>query len=497
MTRSRQIWTSIVTSFALFMVTLDNLVVTTALPSIRVDLDASLASLGWTVNAYTLAFAVLLLPAAAIGDRLGRRRIFAAGLGLFTLASAAAALAPTAEALIAARAVQGAGAAAVMPLSLTLLSEAFPAGKRGLALGIWSGVSGLGVALGPVVGGAVVEGISWHWIFWINVPIGLVLVPLSIRRLTESRGAARRLDLPGLGLAGFGLLGLVFGIVKAEDYGWTSATVLGTTIGGLLLLAAFVAWELRAPEPMLPMRFFKSRAFSATSGVSLTMYFGVFGSIFLLAQFFQTAQEYTPLEAGLRTLPWTGTTMLVAPIAGILSDRIGSRPLMAAGLALQAGALAWLAAVSTPEVAYSALLAPFVMAGAGMALVFAPAANAVLSSVRTSEAGQASGATNTIREVGGALGVSVLSTVFAGAGSYASPQAFTDGLTAALWVGAAVLAAGVLSALLVPGHRSQAETAARLAAADRAAAREAAPAVADAAPARPAVPATSGAATAS
>lgn len=468
MTRSRQIWTSNITSVALFMVTLDNLVVTTALPSIRTDLDASLASLGWTVNAYTLGFAVLLLPAAALGDRLGRRRVFAFGLGVFTLASAAAALAPSADALIAARAIQGIGAAAVTPLTLTLLSEAFPAGKRGLALGIWSGVSGLGVALGPLAGGAVVEGITWHWIFWLNVPIGIVLIPLALTRLTESRGPSRTLDLPGLGLAGAGLLGVTFGIVRAEALGWTSATVLGSMIGGLALLGAFVAWELRTPAPMLPMRFFKSRAFSATSGVSLAMFFGVFGSIFLLAQFFQTAQDYSPLEAGLRTLPWTGTTMVVAPLAGIFSDRIGSRPLMAAGLALQAGALAWLAAISTPDVAYGALVVPFVMAGAGMALVFAPAANAVLSSVRTQEAGQASGATNTIREIGGVLGVSVLSSVFAGAGSYASPQAFTDGLVAALWVGSAVLAVGVIAALLVPGHRSQAEAAARNGEADRA-----------------------------
>ncbi len=459
MTRSRQIWTSIVTSVALFMVTLDNLVVTTALPSIRTDFHASLAALGWTVNAYTLAFAVLLLPAAALGDRLGRRRVFVFGLGSFTLASAAAALAPSASALIAARAFQGASAAAVMPLSLTLLSEAFPAGKRGLALGIWSGVSGLGVALGPLAGGAVVEGISWHWIFWLNVPIGLVLAPLALARLTESRGPGRRLDLRGLLLAGTGLFGLVFGIVKAQDLGWTSATVLGSALGGLVLLAGFVAWELRAPEPMLPMRFFRSRGFSATSGVTITMFFGTFGSIFLLAQFFQTVQGYSPLEAGLRTLPWTGVTILVAPIAGILSDRIGSRPLMTAGLALQAGAMALLALVSTPTVPYGHLVLPFVMAGAGMALVFAPAANAVLSSVRPQEAGQASGATNTFREIGGALGVSVLSTVFAGAGSYASPEAFTQGLTRAVWVGAGVLAAGGLVALLVPGRARQAQMA--------------------------------------
>jgi len=464
-TRSRQIWTSIVTSIALFMVTLDNLVVTTALPSIRVDLKASIAALGWTVNAYTLAFAVLLLPAAALGDRFGRRRVFAFGLGAFTLASAAAALAPSDEALIAARAFQGAAAAAVAPLSLTLLSEAFPAGKRGLALGIWSGVSGLGVALGPLAGGAVIEGISWHWIFWLNVPIGLVLAPLALARLTESHGPNDRLDLPGLALAGLGLLGLVFGIVKAQDYGWTSASVLGTGLAGLALLAAFVWWELRTPQPMLPMRFFRSRGFTATSGVSVGMFFGTFGSIFLLAQFFQTVQGYTALEAGLRTLPWTVMPIFIAPLAGILSDRVGSRTLMALGLALQAGALAWLALVSEPTVPYGQLVLPFMMAGTGMALVFAPAANAVLSSVRPQEAGQASGATNTFREIGGALGVSVLSTVFAGAGSYASPQAFTDGMTAAVMVGAAVCAAGAVCALFVPGRARQAE----LAAASRAA----------------------------
>jgi EmrB/QacA subfamily drug resistance transporter len=460
MTRSRQIWTSLVTSVALFMVTLDNLVVTNALPVIRVDFGATLASLGWTVNAYTLAFAVLLLPAAAVGDRLGRKRVFTLGLVAFTFASIAAALAPSAGALIAARAFQGASAAAVMPLSLTLLSEAFPAGKRGLALGIWSGVSGIAVALGPLAGGAVVEGISWHWIFWLNVPIGVVLVPLAISQLRESHGPNDRLDLPGLALAGTGLFGLVFGIVKAQDYGWTSATVLGSGLAGLALLAAFVRWELRAPEPMLPMRFFRSRGFTATSGVTVGMFFGTFGSIFLLAQFFQTVQGYSPLESGLRILPWTGVTILVAPVAGILSDRIGSRPLMTLGLSLQAGAMAWLAIVSEPAAAYGAFVLPFVMAGAGMALVFAPAANAVLSSVRPQEAGQASGATNTFREIGGALGVSVLSTVFAGAGSYASPQAFTDGMSAAVWVGAGVLAAGAVCALFVPGRARQAEMAA-------------------------------------
>jgi EmrB/QacA subfamily drug resistance transporter len=448
-------WTFVIVSVALFMVVLDNLVVTTALPSIRADLGATIQSLEWTVNAYTLSYAVLLLTGAALGDRFGRRRMFVIGLGMFTLASAAAALAPTTEALIAARAIQGVGAAIVTPLTLTLLAEVFPPDKRGLAIGAWSGVSGLGIALGPLVGGAVVDGISWHWIFWINVPIGLALLPLAARRLAESHGPSRSLDLPGLGLASAGLLGIVYGIVRGAELGWTSTTVLGSLVAGAVLVAAFLAWEARAPQPMLPLRFFRSRGFAAVNGVSLAMYFGVFGSIFLLAQFFQVTQGYSPLEAGLRTLPWTIMPMFIAPIAGLLSDKVGSRPLMATGLTLQAGAIAWLASVSTPSVPYSELVIPFVMAGTGMALVFAPAANAVLSSVRPEEAGQASGATNAIRELGGVLGVAVLATVFAHNGSYASPAAYTNGMTSAIWVGAAVLLAGALAALLVPGRRAQ------------------------------------------
>jgi EmrB/QacA subfamily drug resistance transporter len=459
MIRSRTGWTLILVSAALFMVTLDNLVVTTALPSIRLDLGASIDSLEWTVNAYTLVFGVLLLTGAALGDRFGRRRMFVTGMGIFTLGSAAAALAPSAGALIAARALQGSGGALVVPLTLTLLSEAFPAGRRGVALGIWSGISGLGVALGPVVGGAIVNGISWHWIFWLNVPVGLIVAPLAAARLTESRGASSRFDIPGVVLASGGLLGVVYGIVRANALGWTSVTVLGSLAAGGLLLIAFGAWESRTATPMLPMRLFRSRAFSATNAVSLAMYFGMFGSVFLLAQFFQTAQHYSAFEAGLRTLPWTGMPMIVAPIAGVLSDRIGSRVLMFAGLALQAVALTWFAFVLDASMPYTAVLGPFVLAGTGMALVFAPAANAVLSAVAPHEAGQASGATNAIREVGGVLGVAVLATVFTSAGGYATPQLFVNGLVPAVIVGAAVLGAGAIAALFVPGKASQAAVA--------------------------------------
>jgi EmrB/QacA subfamily drug resistance transporter len=453
--RTNSGWTFAIVSTALFMVVLDNLVVTNALPSIKHDLGATIQQLEWTVNAYTLGYAVLLLTGAALGDRFGRRRMFSLGLALFTVASAAAAVAPSTSALIAARAIQGVGAAVVTPLTLTLLSEAVPAERRGLAIGAWSGISGLAVALGPVVGGAVVTGISWHWIFWLNVPIGAIAAPLAMRRLSESYGESRGLDLPGLGLASAGLLGVVYGIVHASSAGWTDLTVLAPMTVGALLLAVFVAWELRAPQPMLPMSFFRSRAFTATNGVSIAMYFGTFGSVFLLAQFFQVAQGVSALESGLRILPWTVMPIFIAPLAGWLSDRIGGRPLMTAGLLLQGGGLSWLAAMMSPTVAYIDLVPGFVMAGAGMALVFAPAANTVLGAVRAKQAGQASGATNAMRELGGVLGVSVLATVFSSAGGYLSPQDFVNGLTPAVWVGAAVLFAGAVVALLVPGLRSQ------------------------------------------
>ena len=451
----RQALALIITGAAVFMVTLDNLVVTNALTSIRADLGATIAQLGWFVNAYTLTFAALLLTGASLGDRFGRRRVFAAGLGVFTAGSLWAALATSGDMLIAARGVQGLGAALVMPLSLTLLSAAFPAERRGLAIGIWSGISGLAVALGPVVGGGIVDGLSWQWIFFVNVPIGIALAPLAYRYLDDSHGPDGALDVRGLVLAITGLFALVWGIVRGNDAGWLSPEIV-TSLGlGVALLGAFVAWERRTPAPMLPLHLFRSRAFSATNGVALLMSFGIFGSIFLLAQFLQTVQGYSAFEAGVRTLPWTLMPMFIAPLAGVYSDRIGSRPLMVTGLALQAIALGWLASVSAPDVAYSSLVAPFVLAGIGMALVFAPVSNMILSSVRPSEEGKASGASSAIREVGGALGVAVLASVFARQGNTLTGQGFVDGLVPAIWVGAGVLGAGALLALVVPGRRPQ------------------------------------------
>lgn len=446
----RRGWTLAIVSVGLFMVVLDNLVVSVALPSIHRDLGASIQALEWTVNAYVLSYAVLLLTGAALGDRFGRKRMFMAGISLFTISSAAAALAPSIELLIVARAIQGFGAAVATPLTLTLLADAFPPARRGMAIGVWSGVSGIAVALGPLVGGAVVQVASWQWIFWINVPIGAVLVPLASARLVESRGPSSKLDLRGLALGSTGMFGIVFGLVRSQSLGWTNAKVLSSLAVGVLLVVTFVLHERRTEAPMLPMSFFARRGFAVTNVVSLAMYFGMFGSIFFLSQFLQDVLHNTPLQAGVKLLVWTGATMVVAPLAGVFSERYGSRPFMAAGLALQAIALGWMAATASVGQSYASLIAPFILAGSGMALVFAPAANAVLASVRTDQAGQASGATNAIRELGGVLGVSVLATVFTAHGGYVSPQAFVNGLVPAMWVGVAVLGAGSLVAVALP-----------------------------------------------
>src|SRR5947207_148383 len=371
MAQSRALWTYIVSGVAVFMVSMDNLVVTNALPVIRVDLGTGLEGLEWTVNAYTLSFAVFLLTGAALGDRFGRRLLFGLGLAVFTAASAAAGLAPDINALVVARAVQGVAGAIVMPLALTLLASVVPPARRGLAFGAWGAMSGLGVALGPVIGGAITQYSSWQWIFWINVPVGILLLPL-VALVRESRGGAGRLDLVGTVLATTGLFGVVYGLVRGNGHGWASGQVLTGLVGGGVLLLAFVAWETRAAAPMVPLRLFASRGFALTNLISLVMAFGMFGAVFLLAQFLQTVQHYSPLESGVRTLPWTAMPVLAAPIAGVLTDRIGGRRIVAPGLALQAAGVGWSADVTAPGTPYSHLVVPFVLAGTGMGLFFAP-----------------------------------------------------------------------------------------------------------------------------
>ncbi|MFI7190366.1 MFS transporter [Nocardia nova] len=437
----------------MFMVALDNLVVTNALPVIRTELNASLSDLQWFVNAYTLSFASLLLTASALGDRFGRRRIFLAGIALFTAASAACALATEPWMLVAARAIQGFGGAAVMPLSLTLLSDAVPEKMRSAAIGIWGGISGLGIAVGPVVGGAVVGGLSWQWIFWLNVPIGIAVLPFAARVLGESFGGARRFDPLGLVLSAGGVLAIVWAVVHGADDGWTSAPVLSGLLGGAALLAAFIAWEMRTPAPMLPLRLFRSRAFRVSNITSFTFAVGVFGAIFLISQYFQVVRGYSPFESGLRTLPWTAAPMVVAPVAGLVVGRIGARTLLVAGQAMLAAALAWMATVSTVDAGYGSFIGAMVLGGVGMGLTFAPSATVVMASAAAEDRAMASGTNNTVREVGVAIGVAILASIFASHGSYASPQRFVDGLVPAVWTGAVIVAAGAVIVLLrLPRH---------------------------------------------
>jgi EmrB/QacA subfamily drug resistance transporter len=451
---------------ASFMVALDTLVVSTALSTIRRDLGASIGQLEWTVNAYNLSLAVLLLPAAALGDRFGRRRLFMVGLGVFVAASAACALAPDVSLLIAARAIQGAGAALVMTLALALVSAAFPPERRGAALGLFGAVTGLAVASGPIVGGAIVEGISWDWIFWVNVPIGLLAIPLVPARIKEGFGADTSLDVPGLALVSSSALGIVWGLVRSGSAGWGSLEVAGALIAGALLGAGFVLRELRAREPMLPIRFFRSRGFSAGNAASFFTMASLFVAVFFFAQFLQAVLGYGPLGAGLRLLPWTGTLFFVAPVAGALVDRIGERPFLVGGLLLQGAGMLWVALMAEPGMAYGDLIPALIVAGCGVSMAIPASQNAVVGSVAESAIGKAAGANSMLRQLGGVFGIAVAVAVFAGAGGYASAQAFTDGFVPAIGVSAGLSVAGALSGLALPSRRRAAVPAPALETAD-------------------------------
>jgi EmrB/QacA subfamily drug resistance transporter len=447
-------WTIGLTSIAFFMVTLDALVVATALPAIGHDLKVGVQTLDWTINAYALTYASGIVTAAALGDRLGRRRVFCAGLALFTVASAACALAPTAGLLLAARAVQGLGAAAVMPLSLTILTAAFPPERRGAVVGIWGGVAGLGVASGPVIGGAITQGVDWHWIFWVNVPIGVATALLSRARLAESRGPRVRLDLPGLVLLSSGAIALVWALVRSGAAGWGSTEVLAALATGGALLAGFVRWERRAETPILPPALFESRAFSAANATAFLMTAAIMGAAVLVTQYFQIALGDTPLQTGLRLLPWTATPLLVSPAAGALSDRIGTRPLMAAGLALQAAGLGWFVLQATGQPSYGTLVLPLIVAGVGISMALPTVSAAALGAVLPADIGKASGANTTLQRFGGAFGVAIVTAVFSAHGRLGLPAEFQAGFRPALAVAAGLSLAGAATALLVSRRRN-------------------------------------------
>jgi EmrB/QacA subfamily drug resistance transporter len=444
-----RLWTVALTSVAFFMVTLDALVVITALPAIHRNLGGNVATLQWAVNAYTLAFAAGILTAAALGDRLGRRRVYVVGLALFTAASAACALAPSVGLLIAARTVQGVGAAIVTPLSLTLLTAAFPPHRRGAIVGIWGGIAGLAVASGPLVGGAVTQGLNWHWIFWLNVPIGLAAVIGSLLRLGESHGPTARLDPPAVALVTGAAVCLAWGLVRASEAGWGSVEVVVALTAGALFGVAFVAWERRAPEPMVPLRLFEIPTFSAAGAAAFFMSAALISAAFLTAQYFQIGLGYSPLSAGLRLLPWTATPLLVAPAAGALSDRIGPRPLMVTGLSLQGVGLAWIAIVAATSIDYTRLILPFVVAGVGVSMALPTSSTAPLNAVTPAELGKASGVLNTLRQFGAVFGVATITAVFGAHGDLTSPARFTSGFRPALAVSAGFSILAAIIALKV------------------------------------------------
>jgi EmrB/QacA subfamily drug resistance transporter len=447
-------WTVILTAIGSLMAALDTVVVASALPTIRDDLGASVEQLEWTVNAYNLSFAVLLITATAVGDRFGRRRLYAFGLVLFAFASALCALSSSAGLLIAARALQGAGGALILPLGLALLTTAFPPERRGAAIGMFSAVTGLAVASGPLIGGAVVEGLDWEWIFWLNVPIGLVAAPLALAKLKESFGSDTGIDFPGLGLVSAGAFGIVWGLVRANQSGWGSLEVLGGMLGGIALLAAFVAWELRAPEPMIPMRLFRNRAFSAGNAAIFFTLASLFSCVFLFSQFLQTGLELSPLAAGVKLAPWTLTFLVVAPIAGNAADKIGERPLMVAGLLLQTVGLIWIALIADTSVSYGELLIGFLVAGIGISMAIPAAQTSAVGSVEDAHIGKAAGANSMMRELGGVFGIALVVAVFAAVGGYASPADFTDGFAPAVATAAALSFLGAIVSIGLPGRRN-------------------------------------------
>ena len=458
--RSEKNWVLGVTSLASFMMALDSLVITTAFATIRADFGSSVEMLQWAVNAFNLNFAVLLLTGAALGDRFGRRRIFATGIGLFALASAACALADTAEALIAARAAQGAGAALVMPLAMAILSGAFAREERARALGIFSGVTGCALIIGPAIGGLITESLGWRWIFWINLPIGLIAIILSLARLRESFGPKAALDIPGLLLVAIAALALVWSLLRGNPVGWTSPEVMSTLALGLVFALAFVAWELRASAPMVPMRLFASRSFAAGVAASLLFYAAMYGVLFLLPQFLQLTLGFGPLGAGLRLLPWTSTLFLTAPIAGAVVQKFGERPLVVTGLLMQAAGLGWIAMIAASGRGYPALVVPLALAGIGVSMAMPAAQNAVLSSVAVTEIGKASGVFNMGRFLGGMFGVAALVASFSAHNGAYSAAHFESGFAAAMRLAATLSMAGAIAGLFLPARRRTAVAAA-------------------------------------
>lgn len=446
-------WALGITCAATFVESVDLLAVTTALPQIGQDTGASFTSLEWTINAYALAVAVGLFTGGALGERIGRKKVFNLGVTVFTIASVVAALAPNAETLIAARAVQGIGTAMVAPVTLTLILATFPAQKVGMAFGVWGGIVGTGVGTGPLIGGVMTDAFGWQSIFWINIPLGIVTVLLAVRFMGESRGERQPLDLLGLVLISAGLLFVVRAVQGAESAGWGDATTLTQLASGAALVLGFVAWENKAAAPMLPLSLLRMPSFASANASGFLMGAALFSAGVLITQYFQLGRGFTPTESGLGLLPWTATPILVSPLAGKLAESVGNRPLIAAGLALQGVGLGWFGLLADVDTSYLVLMAPLFVAGVGISLVFPTVAAATLEAAGPARMGVASSTSNASRQVGGAIGIAAIGAVFLTAGGFESVTAIVDGLRPALFVAAAVSLIGALTGLGVRSSR--------------------------------------------
>jgi EmrB/QacA subfamily drug resistance transporter len=448
-----QRWVLALAAAGSFMAVLDAMVVTTALETLRHDLSASVTALEWTVNAYSLSFAALLMTGAALGDRFGRRRMYIVGLLLFAASSTACAVAPNTAWLIAGRAVQGLGAALVMPLAMAFLGAAFAPAQRPRALGMFSGITGLAVLAGPVLGGAIVHGLAWQWIFWVNLPVAIVVAWLVRAKVPEGKGAAAPLDIAGVVSMTLSLVPIVWGLVHGNQAGWTSPEVIGALGLGIVVGFVFIALQrLGARDAMIPPRLFRSPVLGAGLIVALLLSASLLGTLFFMAQFFQVTRGATPLTAGASMLPWTATLFIVAPVAGTMVRRVGERALVVTGLALQAGGMVWLSMLARGEAAYIAWVLPLMIAGAGISMAMPAAQSAVLGAVEPQDIGKAAGLFNTLRQLGGVLGVAVTVAVFVRVGGYASAHEFSNGFAAALLTSALLSLAGAAMGLGLRGR---------------------------------------------
>jgi EmrB/QacA subfamily drug resistance transporter len=465
----RKWWTLAAVSFGLFMIMLDNTVVNVALPSIQRDLKVSVSSLEWVVNSYFLTFAVLLLTGGKLADLLGRRQVFIVGLVIFTLSSLACGLATSGEMLIASRAVQGVGAALLNPATLSIISATFPARQRGTAMGIWVGVSAMALALGPITGGLLAEHAHWSWIFFINVPIGVLAIITARIVIRESRdtSADQRLDVPGLVTSGGALLALTYALIEANNKGWTSVEILALFAVAVVGLVAFIALERYQRAPMLDLSLFRNRTFTGANLTMMLVALSMFGVFFFVSLFVQNILGYSPVQAGASFLPMTLCIIFFAPVAGKLSDRIGSRWLMSGGMALVGVSLVLFSLLDESSSFWN-LFPALLVGGAGMAMAMTPTTSAAMSSVPVDKAGVGSGVLNSSRQVGGALGVAVMGAIL---GSYISvgrtspefPGQFVNGFQAALHVAAVIaFVAAFVAYTLVRDTRERATLAAEM-----------------------------------